>query len=304
MARKPTKTTVVEDLESHIDTGHLVDDANAVTVLGKQTALVAEQLGYELEYNRERVVQEARFYMGASAEAMLEAGKRLILLKENEPHGEFIEVVEEKLGMAERTARLMMQAAVRYMSPALGAKRQALAVLGKTKLFELMVLGDDDILELAEGGTVAGLKLDDVDRMTSRELKAALREERAEHKAKQAVLDDTTKKYTKLKTKQARISPPTQDEIGIQLRSETATYALQSEALVRGSIREGFLQLQTHALENNANHDEYMSGILAQLERCIAEVRGELGIKQTADGDATPDWVRDLNLTPNASAED
>lgn len=304
MARKPTRTTVVEALDTHIDTEQLSAELGALTALGKQTAMVAEQLGYALQYNRERVVQEARFFMAQSAEAMLEAGKRLIILKENEPHGAFIDIVETQLGLAKRTAQLMMQASVRYLqNPALASKAQTLALLGKSKLFELMVLLDDDIEELAEGGTIAGLKLDDIERMTSRELKAALREERAEHKATNEVLGDTTQKYTRLKTKQARITPPTQDDIGAQLRSESSRYALEAEGFIRGSLRDGFMQLQTHAQENNANHDEYMAGILAQLGRCIMEVRGELGIKQVANGNPLPEWMQGADATLATTSE-
>jgi hypothetical protein len=68
MARKPTTTLVAADLEGSINTEQLNQDAQALTVLGKQTALVSKQLGYELDYQRERVVQEARFYMAQSAE--------------------------------------------------------------------------------------------------------------------------------------------------------------------------------------------------------------------------------------------
>ncbi|KAF3999039.1 DUF3102 domain-containing protein [Glaciimonas immobilis] len=303
MARKPTNTTVIEELEANIDTEQLNSDADAVAMLGKQTATVAKQLGYKLEYNRERVVQEARFFMSQSAEAMLDAGQRLILLKENEPHGIFTEIVEQQLGLNERAARRMMSAAVKFMNPALQSKRTTLSVLGKAKLYELMLEDDGDLMALAEGGTIAGLKLDALDRMSCRELKAALREERAEHKATNDVLDDTTKKYIKLDTKQARIAPPTQDDIGLQLRSESSKFSLEAEGLVRGSIRDGFKQLQTHALENDANHDEYMSGILAQLERCIVEVRGELGIKQVANGNQLPAWMHDADVSLSTAAE-
>ncbi|HGJ5882380.1 MAG TPA: DUF3102 domain-containing protein, partial [Arsenophonus sp.] len=72
------------------------------------------RFGDGLPYERERIVHEARFYMAQSAEAMLEAGKRLIILKENEPHGEFMKIVEEQLGLQYRIARKMAQAALKY----------------------------------------------------------------------------------------------------------------------------------------------------------------------------------------------
>lgn len=99
-----------------------------------------------------------------SAEAMLEAAKRLTILKECEPHGEFESIVRDALGIPERTAQRLMQASIKYTSPQLSAKAPALALLGKTKLFELMTEDDDVLYELADGGTIAGMTLDDIDR--------------------------------------------------------------------------------------------------------------------------------------------
>ncbi|WP_422389271.1 hypothetical protein [Arsenophonus endosymbiont of Crataerina pallida] len=159
---------------------------------------VMARFGDGLPYERERIVHEARFYMAQSAEAMLEAGKRLIIIKENEPHGEFTSIVTEQLGLNERTARLMMKASIKFMSPSLIEKRKSLAVLGKTKLFELMTEDDDDLAELAEGGTIAGLTLDDVDRMSVRELKAALRKDEAALKRSQQLVSEKEKQLQQL----------------------------------------------------------------------------------------------------------
>lgn len=46
---------------------------------------------------------------------MLEAGKRLVILKENEPHGDFINILENDLGLEPRVARRMMQASVKFL---------------------------------------------------------------------------------------------------------------------------------------------------------------------------------------------
>uniref|UniRef100_T1HRW2 HTH cro/C1-type domain-containing protein n=2 Tax=cellular organisms TaxID=131567 RepID=T1HRW2_RHOPR len=139
--------------------------------------------------------------MAQSAEAMLEAGKRLIILKENEPHGEFIKIVTEKLGMARRTASLIMKAALKYTSPALQSNGQTLAHLGKAKLFELMTEDDEDLAELAEGGTIAGLTLDEVDRMSVRELRAALRKDEAALKRSQQLVAEKEKQLQQLSQK-------------------------------------------------------------------------------------------------------
>ena len=47
-----------------------------------------------------------------------------------------------------------------------------------THVYELALMDDDDLAELREGGTVAGHTLDDIQRMSPSELRAALRKER------------------------------------------------------------------------------------------------------------------------------
>ncbi|EPV0536254.1 DUF3102 domain-containing protein, partial [Pseudomonas aeruginosa] len=105
-----------------------------IATMTEHSAEVMAQFGDGLPYDRIRVVNEARFYMAQSAEAMLEAGKRLIVLKEHEPHGEFEQLLREQLGIPERTAQRMMQASLRFLSPKLQAKAPTLALLGKSKL--------------------------------------------------------------------------------------------------------------------------------------------------------------------------
>ena len=151
-------------------------NANSLLIQHEQNlAVVDKTYGGDLPYDRTRLENEAQFYLRESATAMLEAGTRLIVIKEHEGHGNFTDSLE-RIGIGERAARKMMQAAVKF------SKRPTLAVLEKSKLLELMVEDDDDLDALAEGGTLAGLKLDDVEKMSVRELKAALRKEREKRK--------------------------------------------------------------------------------------------------------------------------
>lgn len=198
MPRKPAPAPQAE--QPTADSTALKQASAALTVLGTRSAEVAERFGDGQPYERNRVVAEARFFMAQSAEAMLEAGKRLVQIKENEPHGEFIEIVEERLGLSRRTAQVMMQAAVKYLAPAIASKAQApaLLTLGKAKLLDLLAEPDESIEALAEGGTVAGLDLDDMQAMTSRELRAALVEERKKNAAKDKLLAKKDEKLNRL----------------------------------------------------------------------------------------------------------
>lgn len=170
---------VTQDLQAHdAQTGRLV--------------LVDKQYGDAVPYARDRVEHEIRWHLAQSAESMLEAGRRLILLREHEPHGEFLAALG-RVGIEPRMAQRLMQAALKF------GDHPTLAQVGKSKLLELAVLDDDQIDLLAEGGTVLGLDLDDVDRMTVSELRAKLREER------RAAQEDEETTHRLIAAKNARI---------------------------------------------------------------------------------------------------
>ncbi|MGV2287294.1 DUF3102 domain-containing protein [Trinickia sp. YCB016] len=270
--------------------------ASAANQLSAHSAAIAERFGDGLPYDRARIVNEARFYMAQSAEAMLEAGKRLVLLKENEPHGEFTRIVEEQLGLAPQVARRMMQASVKFLGPDFGgAKRSTLSVLGKSKLYELMVLDDDELDALADGGTVVGLEQDDIDRMTARELRLALRDARANATAQARVMTDKNAKLDELaaalasRAQQIESAPP--DPAGERLRAEASTLAFEAEAALRGNLRNALRSMTAHAQAHGAAHGDFMAGLLCQIESALGELRDEFDLKRAPGGEAAPDWL-------------
>lgn len=135
---------------------------------------IDEKFGGGLVYHRDRVVDEAAFFINQGSESFFEAGKRLLLLKEHEEFGAFTSALD-RIGIDVRAAQRLMTVAARF------ADSKALGVLPRTKLLELAVLDDESIAELDKGGTAAGLTFDDVDRMGVRELRLALRKERDLH---------------------------------------------------------------------------------------------------------------------------
>ncbi|RRW38491.1 DUF3102 domain-containing protein [Ectopseudomonas oleovorans] len=264
-------------------------------LMASQSAEVMALYGDGLAYDRERVIGEARFYMGAAAEAMLEAGKRLIQLKENEGHGDFIAICEERLGIQERAAQRMMCAAAKFLqsSPQLAVAASRLAMLGKTKLYDLMLEDDEELTALAEGGTLAGLSLDDVDRMTSRELRAALREARESYSAQGEVmarknreLDETRQALEKTRRQVQAMSV---DERAKALRQEVVALAFEAEADITGKLREGFTKLAEHAEEHGVDHRGFKAGLVRHLEILLATIRSEFHLPE--DMEAEPEWL-------------
>ncbi|EBO7332129.1 DUF3102 domain-containing protein [Salmonella enterica] len=274
MARKPTTLQVIDTIDGAVP-DNLSVELNEIT---QHRVAIMEQFGEGLPYERTRVIHEAKFYMSQSAEAMLEAGKRLVILKENEPHGDFTEIVTSQLGMAERTARLIMQAAMKYCSPQLDTKRQALAVLGKTKLFELMTEDDEELAELTEGGTVAGMTLDDIDRMTSRELRKALRESKEDLAASRKLNAEKSQEINELKETQFRtVDPDSTIQKLIQDFSEAHEKSLRTFI---GALPDFFQRLEDDYNARGVSHMGLMAGLLHDIEREIASVRAQFDIPE------------------------
>jgi len=171
MARTATKTTPTEGpkineaaLESAEQAGtELIRLEAAANDTARAMAL---QLGYDGPLTVGTLEDEIRFYQRRSVEALLESGKRLLLLKQITPHGDFRSRVE-LLGFSERTAQRFMQAAAKT------SKSAKLADLsGQVKsasAFLELVTHDDDVLENLQ-------QIDNIERMSPSELRAALRQ--------------------------------------------------------------------------------------------------------------------------------
>ncbi|EJX4577408.1 DUF3102 domain-containing protein [Salmonella enterica] len=290
-----TKSQPVELMEDAALSDGLNVNLNAMT---EHRLEIMQQFGDGLPYERDRIVHETRFYMAQSAEAMLEAGKRLVILKENEPHGDFTNILENDLGLAPQVARRMMQASVKFLGNGDDQpKRSALSVLGKTKLYELMVLDDEELDALADGGTVAGATLDDIDRMTSRELKAALREARETNAAQQRVLADKNEKIDSLSTKlekKSRIQPPKPDEEVKKLRAEVTALAVEAESAIAVRLSSAFETLCAYCAENMIDTPrDFMAGLVCQLESTARSLRSTFDLPDEPTGNAAPSWLTD-----------
>lgn len=193
--RKPlaeTPLAVVEVNEGAFDA--LQQSANALATLEEQQAQsavrLAAQLGYEGPISAGALEDGIRFYQRRTVEALLECGKRLLLMREVTPHGEFKQRVE-MLGFSYRTAARFMQAAEKITKSATVALL-ATQVKNQKAFLELVTHDDDaDIERVAE--------LDDIDRMSASELRAALRKEKQGHQRTQQVADELNSEVVQLK---------------------------------------------------------------------------------------------------------
>lgn len=160
---------------------------------------VALSVGYEGTLTVGALEDEIRFYQRRTVEAILETGKRLMVLKEMTPHGEFERRVE-MLGFTTRTARRFMQAAAKTANSA-NLAALSTQVKNASAFLELVTHDDDELETLAE--------MDDIDRMSASELRQALRQAKEDNRFLAEKRDKESQRADKLE-KQLRSGPSTQ----------------------------------------------------------------------------------------------
>lgn len=141
----------------------------------ERVSALAQQLGYQGSTDLgalENSARDATEYLGKSIYAL---GTCLLLLKEGSPRGQFLPALE-RLGISPDSAQRYMAMARRFANT---ATSRHLEKLGFSKMTELLPLDDGQIEELAGLGQTGELALDDVARMSVKELRAAVRKERS-----------------------------------------------------------------------------------------------------------------------------
>ena len=169
----------------------------------------------------------------------------------------------------------------------------------KSKLFELLVLDDEEIKDLSEGGTVAGLTLDDIATKPTSVLRAELRANRDEAKAAENRRADQAKVIEQLKidvekaSRRLYAAPP--DEARQQLLREFSENLHGAEHAIRQALSIGIPALRDHAAEHGTGSD-YEAAIvagIAQLQTALDNMRDEFGIARLSAESATPAWAGD-----------
>lgn len=202
MPRKPTQTPVVIDQANTAVFEEASGNLNQlVMITHEQDVLVratAAKVGYQLPADAtdpDLIQRDISANMRRSVEACLEVGRGLTVLKAACSHGQFLPRLDV-LGIEPRVAQKFMATAAKFVN---ASSTPLLKAIGnQTKLFEMLVLDDEDLEELALTGQTGELSLDDVATMSVKELRVAVRSLRGDVDAKDKVLDAAQKKLTKL----------------------------------------------------------------------------------------------------------
>lgn len=300
MAKKPTPAPVSK--ETAVSDVVIAGEFQAATQLGLVQAqhdsavrAVALQMGYQLPADAidpDLIQRDISANMRRSVEACLEVGKGLCVLKTACAHGEFMNRLDV-LGIEARVAQKFMQSAQKFGKAALTAHLTK-AIGNQTKLFEMLVLDDEQIEELELTGQTGELALDDVATMSVKELRAAVREARAEKEATDKVLADKNASMDKLRGQLKRIQLATHDSKLKDIHAELAELVSESLGMVQGKLRQGFQTVADHLLENGGDTthaQQILAGYVGQLQQELNMLRSEFHLPDTV-GDGTPEWER------------
>lgn len=267
----------------------LAENQQAATVRA-----VAAQVGYQLPaecVDPDLIQRDIAANMRRSVEACLEVGRGLTVLKAACPHGMFMARLDV-LGIDDGVARKFIRAATKF------SNRSSTTVLTKalgsqTKLFEMLVLDDEQIEELELTGQTGELKLDDVATMSVKELRAKVRELKGEVAAKEDVLATRSAQINTLEEKLARIKTVPADEVLAELKSETIANLNDTIGALKGKFSAGIQAIYEHAETVGIDPDvAFMAGLIGQLQADIGALRDRYGIPDIAPA-LIPEWVND-----------
>lgn len=241
---------------------------------------VAVQIGYQLPADctdPDLIQRDISANMRRSVEACLEVGRGLRVLKEACAHGEFVSRLDV-LGIDKYVASRFMQSAAKFAKLPTSATLKAIG--SQSKLFEMLVLDDEQLEELELTGQTGELSLDDVATMSVKELRAKLRETRDELKATEEISAEKTQRIEKLLKEQRRIQAATPDQVLAELHAESTRMANDARGAVIGNLRQAIRAVQQHHETNGGDSTAFLAGLVAQLANDLVELRLEFDLPE------------------------
>ncbi|HGM7091483.1 TPA: DUF3102 domain-containing protein [Stenotrophomonas maltophilia] len=274
-----------ESVTPELDTSNLAERSQELVTLGEHQSEVVDQFGDGLPWHPDHYENAIRSELRRGCEAFLRAGRYLIVARECAAHGEWQEMLD-RLGVGKAQAFRMMEAAKRVAAlPNVShAKHLVEATKSQSRLIELLSLPEEQFAELAEQGETGGLSLDDVETMSRAELRAAIRDARADLDAKDQRInklsDDLNKESEKTLKAQQRWKAATADEKLVTLK-QSVTEAEQNVLAAIGSegsgLRASFQALADFACDNHVEEDaaRFLSDVIGRLLTSVRIARDD-----------------------------
>lgn len=253
---------------------------------------VAAQVGYQLTggyADPDLIQRDIAANMRRSVEACLEVGRGLVVLKAVCEHGNFIARLDV-MGIETRVAQRFMQSAMRFSNASSTTLLKAAG--NQTKLFEMLVLDDEQIEELELTGQTGELKLDDVATMSVKELRAKVRELKGDVAAKEEVLSRRAEQVNTLEEKLARVKTVPVDEVLDELHQAATKEFRGTRGALIGKFAACIEALDAHHREHGGDGSAvFLAGLVGQLQEELNVLRDRFGIPDVAPA-MIPDFVR------------
>lgn len=268
----------------------VLDEMSAANTLALATleqnervTALAKQLNYQGSTDPgalENSARDAAEYLGKSIYML---GTCLLLLKESSGHGDFLPALE-RLAVSPDSAQRYMAMARRFSNT---ATSRHLEKLGFSKMTELLPLDDDQIADLTELGQTGELDLDDVSTMSVKQLRAAVRKERAETGKQKNQVARLTTVNTELHEEARLVKRLKPDEALARTRKEATDVLNETLGLVRGGLRQALLALND--APDGASKVSFMGGLVGQVMVELDALRDEFNLPLVMAA-ATPEW--------------
>ena len=179
--------------------------------------------------------------------------------------------------------------------------------LGYRDLRKLRKLPDDARAEIVEAdyseATDKEELLERIEDLTAKfakekgELEGKLKRKSEDYDAQAKVLANRNERINKLDAelvkKEKLIATQTPDQRGGALREETAAISYKAEAILRGQVWQAFEALEVHGNEHGIDHKQFMSGVLAEYQLILSELKSHFNLDSTPSGSYVPEWARD-----------
>jgi len=273
MANKPTPAPqskeVVIEMEA-VEQSKVAANALALAhrEQNERVTALALQLNYSGSTDLGVLENSAREAIRRIGMTVFELGGYLLMLREGCEHGKFLPVLE-RLNLAPRAAQHYMLVARRFANT---KSISHLADAGIAKLVELIALDNEQLEDLTELGQTGELALDNVSRMSVKELRKAVREAVAEREATDKLLENKNKQIDKLSRHVAKVTP---DQVLIELQKEATGFTNESLTCVQGQLRQAFIAIKAHS---TADHSLFMAGLVGLVQAQLAALREEFNL--------------------------
>lgn len=290
MAKKPTPAPVSKEAPFNEEAAR--QDLDAVNTLALATleqnervTALAHKLNYQGSTAPAVLENSARDAIRRIGMGMFELGAYLLLLKEGSAHGEFIAALD-RLEINRKSAHKYMVITDRFANV---STSRHLEKLGFSKMAELLPLDDGQVDDLVDQGQTGELALDDVARMSVKELRAAVRKERTETSKQKSQVERLTAVNTELHEEVRLIKRlPASEELK-QTQREASDMQAEVLGLIQGNLRRALIAL------NNCEGDQslFMAGMVGQVAAELAALRDEFDLPEV--GGDTPEWEKWAN---------